>query len=163
MTGAPHPAAPPRGRRAKEAWAKRDFLELREEAVVVLEHGAQVVDAVPQHRQPLDAFAKAFFGAKTKTRFRPSFFPFTEPSAEVDVSCVFCSGKGCRVCKQTGWIEVLGSGMVHPNVFRHAGYDPSEVTGFAFGMGIERLAMLRYGIDDLRTMFENDYRFVAQF
>ena len=111
----------------------------------------------------LDAFAKAFFGAKSKTRFRPSFFPFTEPSAEVDVSCVFCSGNGCRVCKQTGWLEVLGSGMVHPNVFRHAGYDPSQVTGFAFGMGVERLAMLRYGIDDLRTMFENDYRFVAQF
>ncbi len=111
----------------------------------------------------LDAFAKAFFGAKSKTRFRPSFFPFTEPSAEVDVSCVFCSGKGCRVCKQTGWLEVLGSGMVHPNVFRHADYDPSSVTGFAFGMGVERLAMLRYGIDDLRTMFENDYRFVAQF
>ncbi len=111
----------------------------------------------------LDAFAKAFFGAKSKTRFRPSFFPFTEPSAEVDVSCVFCTGKGCRVCKQTGWLEVLGSGMVHPNVFRHAGYDASQVTGFAFGMGVERLAMLRYGIDDLRTMFENDYRFVAQF
>ena len=111
----------------------------------------------------LDAFAKAFFGAKSKTRFRPSFFPFTEPSAEVDVSCVFCGGKGCRVCKQTGWLEVLGSGMVHPNVFRHAGYDPSQVTGFAFGMGVERLAMLRYGIDDLRTMFENDHRFVAQF
>ncbi|MEW5739126.1 MAG: phenylalanine--tRNA ligase subunit alpha [Myxococcota bacterium] len=111
----------------------------------------------------LDAFAKAFFGAKVKTRARPSFFPFTEPSAEVDVSCVFCSGAGCRVCKQTGWLEVLGSGMVHPNVFRHAGYDPSQVTGFAFGMGVERLAMLRYGIDDLRTMFENDYRFVSQF
>jgi phenylalanyl-tRNA synthetase alpha chain len=111
----------------------------------------------------LNAFATAFFGANTKTRFRPSFFPFTEPSAEVDVSCVFCSGKGCRVCKQTGWLEVLGSGMVHPNVFRHAGYDASEVSGFAFGMGVERLAMLRYGIDDLRTMFENDYRFVAQF
>jgi phenylalanyl-tRNA synthetase alpha chain len=111
----------------------------------------------------LDAFAKAFFGSKVKTRARPSFFPFTEPSAEVDVSCVFCSGKGCRVCKQTGWLEVLGAGMVHPNVFRHAGYDPSQVTGFAFGMGVERLAMLRYGIDDLRTMFENDYRFVSQF
>jgi phenylalanyl-tRNA synthetase alpha chain len=111
----------------------------------------------------LDAFARAFFGAGAKTRFRPSFFPFTEPSAEVDVSCVFCGGSGCRVCKQTGWLEVLGSGMVHPNVFRHAGYDPAQVTGFAFGMGVERLAMLRYGIDDLRTMFENDYRFVAQF
>ncbi len=111
----------------------------------------------------LDAFATAFFGAQTKTRFRPSFFPFTEPSAEVDVSCVFCGGKGCRVCKQSGWIEVLGSGMVHPNVFKHAGYEASEVTGYAFGMGVERLAMLRHGIDDLRTMFENDYRFLAQF
>ncbi len=111
----------------------------------------------------LDAFAKAFFGAKAKTRFRPSFFPFTEPSAEVDVSCVFCGGKGCRVCKQSGWIEVLGSGLVHPNVLKHASYDPAEVTGFAFGMGIERLTMLRYGIDDLRTMFENDARFLAQF
>jgi phenylalanyl-tRNA synthetase alpha chain len=111
----------------------------------------------------LDAFARAFFGPKARTRFRPSFFPFTEPSAEVDVSCSFCGGAGCRVCKQTGWIEVLGSGMVHPNVFRHAGYDPAEVTGFAFGMGVERLTMLRFGIDDLRTMFENDYRFVSQF
>jgi phenylalanyl-tRNA synthetase alpha chain len=111
----------------------------------------------------LDAFARAFFGAQSKTRFRPSFFPFTEPSAEVDVSCVFCVGKGCRVCKQTGWLEVLGAGMVHPNVFRQAGYDPTAVTGFAFGMGVERLAMLRYGIDDLRTMFENDSRFLAQF
>ncbi len=111
----------------------------------------------------LAAFAKAFFGASTKTRFRPSFFPFTEPSAEVDVSCVFCGGKGCRVCKQTGWLEVLGSGMVHPNVFEHASYDATKVTGFAFGMGVEWLAMLRYGIDDLRTMFENDARFLAQF
>ena len=111
----------------------------------------------------LDAFAKTFFGASVKTRFRPSFFPFTEPSAEVDVSCVFCGGKGCRICKSTGWIEVLGSGMVHPNVFKHAGYDATKVTGFAFGMGVERLAMLRYGINDLRTMFENDYRFLAQF
>jgi phenylalanyl-tRNA synthetase alpha chain len=111
----------------------------------------------------LGAFATAFFGAHTKTRFRPSFFPFTEPSAEVDVSCVFCKGAGCRICKQTGWLEVLGSGMVHPNVFQHAGYEPNAVTGFAFGMGVERLAMLRYGIDDLRTMFENDSRFLAQF
>ncbi len=111
----------------------------------------------------LAAFAQAFFGPSTKTRFRPSFFPFTEPSAEVDVSCVFCRGVGCRVCKHTGWLEVLGSGMVHPNVFKHASYDATQVTGFAFGMGVERLAMLRYGIDDLRTMFENDARFLAQF
>ncbi len=111
----------------------------------------------------LDSFAKAFFGSAVQTRFRPSFFPFTEPSAEVDVSCVMCAGKGCRICKNTGWLEVLGSGMVHPNVFKAAGYDPEAVTGFAFGMGVERLAMLRYRIDDLRTMFENDYRFLAQF
>ncbi len=111
----------------------------------------------------LDAFVKAFFGSETRTRFRPSFFPFTEPSAEVDVTCASCGGKGCRVCKQTGWLEVLGSGMVHPNVFTAAGYDPKEVTGYAFGMGVERLAMLRYGVDDLRMLFENDARFLAQF
>ncbi|MCP3060379.1 phenylalanine--tRNA ligase subunit alpha [Myxococcus sp. K38C18041901] len=111
----------------------------------------------------LDAFVKAFFGSETKTRFRPSFFPFTEPSAEVDISCTSCGGKGCRVCKQTGWLEVLGSGMVHPNVFTSAGYDPGEVTGYAFGMGVERIAMLRYRIDDLRMMFENDARFLEQF
>ena len=111
----------------------------------------------------LDAFVRAFFGSATRTRFRPSFFPFTEPSAEVDVSCVICDGKGCRVCKQSGWLEILGSGMVHPNVFTSVGYDPSRVTGYAFGMGVERLAMLRYGIDDLRTLFENDVRFLRQF
>ena len=111
----------------------------------------------------LDAFVKSFFGASTKTRFRPSFFPFTEPSAEVDISCVQCGGKGCRVCKQTGWLEILGSGMVHPNVLSGVGYDASELTGFAFGMGVERIAMLRYRIDDLRLMFENDVRFLEQF
>ncbi len=116
-----------------------------------------------QLKGTLQAFAHAFFGSGAKTRFRPSFFPFTEPSAEVDVSCVFCSGKGCRVCKQTGWLEVLGCGMVHPNVFTHVKYDASKVSGFAFGMGVERLTMLRYGIDDLRTLFENDTRFLKQF
>jgi phenylalanyl-tRNA synthetase alpha chain len=109
----------------------------------------------------LDMFVKSFFGAQTKTRFRPSFFPFTEPSAEVDISCVMCAGKGCRVCKGTGWLEVLGAGMVHPNVFKAVGYE--GVTGFAFGMGVERIAMLRYRIDDLRLMFENDVRFLEQF
>jgi phenylalanyl-tRNA synthetase alpha chain len=109
------------------------------------------------------AFAQAFFGADVKIRLRPSFFPFTEPSAEVDVSCFLCHGKGCRVCKSTGWLEVLGAGMVHPNVFKAAGYDPEKVTGFAFGMGVERLSMLRFGMDDLRTLFENDDRFLAQF
>ncbi|MDQ3266250.1 MAG: phenylalanine--tRNA ligase subunit alpha [Myxococcota bacterium] len=111
----------------------------------------------------LAAFARAFFGPETQTRFRPSFFPFTEPSAEVDVSCTACAGKGCRVCKQTGWLEVLGSGMVHPNVLKAVGYDPEKYTGYAFGMGVERLAMLRHKIDDLRLMFENDVRFLEQF
>ncbi|MFZ5470544.1 MAG: phenylalanine--tRNA ligase subunit alpha [Myxococcota bacterium] len=111
----------------------------------------------------LDAFLKAMFGADTRTRFRPSFFPFTEPSAEVDMSCVMCGGKGCRVCKGTGWLEVGGAGMVHPNVLLHGGQDPSKVTGYAFGVGVERLTMLRYGINDLRLMFENDVRFLEQF
>ncbi|MFP4272685.1 MAG: phenylalanine--tRNA ligase subunit alpha [Halothiobacillaceae bacterium] len=96
-------------------------------------------------------------------RLRPSFFPFTEPSAEVDIQCVQCAGTGCRVCKGTGWLEVLGCGMVHPNVFKAVGYDPEQVSGFAVGMGVERLAMLRYGVDDLRAFFENDLRFLEQF
>jgi phenylalanyl-tRNA synthetase alpha chain len=111
----------------------------------------------------LDLFAREMFGAKTKTRFRPSYFPFTEPSAEVDVSCVICGGRGCRVCSHTGWLEILGSGMVHPRVLEVSGYNPEEVTGFAFGMGIERIAMLKYGIDDMRLLFENDLRFLQQF
>ncbi|MCF7985455.1 MAG: phenylalanine--tRNA ligase subunit alpha [Thiohalocapsa sp.] len=98
-----------------------------------------------------------------KLRFRPSYFPFTEPSAEVDVQCVMCGGDGCRVCKQTGWLEVLGCGMIHPEVFRHVGIDSERYLGYAFGMGVERLAMLRYGVDDLRLYFENDLRFLAQF
>ena len=111
----------------------------------------------------LDAFVQALFGTSTKTRFRPSYFPFTEPSAEIDISCVHCGGKGCRICKQTGWLEILGAGMVHRNVFRAVGYDPDKVSGFAFGLGIERIAMLRYGVDDLRSFFENDARFLEQF
>jgi phenylalanyl-tRNA synthetase alpha chain len=111
----------------------------------------------------LDAFVKAFFGSEFKTRFRPSYFPFTEPSADLHMTCVLCGGKGCRLCKMGGWIELIGSGMVHPNVFRAVGYDPAEYTGFAWGMGIDRLALLRYGIDDLRLMFENDVRFLEQF
>jgi phenylalanyl-tRNA synthetase alpha chain len=111
----------------------------------------------------LESFVHTFFGPETRTRFRPSYFPFTEPSAEVDISCVLCSGKGCRVCKQTGWLEVLGSGMVHPNVFKAVGYDPEAISGYAFGMGVERIALLRYGLDDLRTLFENDARFLDQF
>ncbi len=111
----------------------------------------------------LSLFAREMFGEKTKTRFRPSYFPFTEPSAEVDVSCVMCGGKGCRVCSHTGWLEILGSGMVHPRVLEVSGYNSEEVTGFAFGMGIERIAMLKYGIDDMRLLFENDLRFLRQF
>ncbi|HEX5056434.1 MAG TPA: phenylalanine--tRNA ligase subunit alpha [Gammaproteobacteria bacterium] len=112
----------------------------------------------------LDIFLKAFFERDDlKTRYRPSYFPFTEPSAEVDIQCVLCLGKGCRVCKQSGWLEVLGSGMVHPEVFRHVGIDSEQYTGYAFGMGVERLAMLRYGVNDLRLFFENDLRFLKQF
>jgi len=114
----------------------------------------------------LAEFARAFFGAGTKVRFRPSFFPFTEPSAEVDVSCVFCGGDGCRVCKDTGWLEVLGCGMVDPEVFAAVGrpeYDPDVIQGFAFGMGIDRMAMLKYGIPDLRMLFDNDVRLLEQF
>lgn len=108
-------------------------------------------------------FAKLFYGADIEIRFRPSFFPFTEPSAEMDVSCMLCKGKGCRLCKYTGWLEVLGCGMVDPNVFKSVNYNPEIYTGYAFGMGIERIAMLKYGIDDIRILFENDLRFLKQF
>ena len=111
----------------------------------------------------LDLFARLMFGMKTRTRFRPSFFPFTEPSAEVDISCVICGGDGCRVCSHTGWLEILGSGMVHPRVLEVSGYNSEEVTGFAFGMGVERITMLKYGIDDMRLLFDNDLRFLQQF
>ena len=103
------------------------------------------------------------FDADAKVRFRPSFFPFTEPSTEVDISCSSCHGAGCRVCKGTGWLEILGAGMVHPNVLRMSGYDPTQVSGFAFGMGVERIAMLAYGVDDLRLFYDNDVRFLHQF
>lgn len=111
----------------------------------------------------LTSFVRQVFGPKTALRFRPSFFPFTEPSAEVDIQCVMCEGAGCRVCGQSGWLEILGSGMVHPEVFRIVGYDPEEVTGFAFGMGLERIAMLKYGVSDIRLFYENDLRFLQQF
>jgi phenylalanyl-tRNA synthetase alpha chain len=111
----------------------------------------------------LELFARELFGADSRIRFRPSFFPFTEPSAEVDVLCFLCKGGGCRVCKASGWLEILGSGMVHPRILRAMGYDTEEVTGWAFGMGIERVAMLRYGIDDIRLFYENDLRFLSQF
>ncbi|MEG0923618.1 MAG: phenylalanine--tRNA ligase subunit alpha [Anaerovoracaceae bacterium] len=111
----------------------------------------------------LDSFAKQMFGSEVKTKFRPHHFPFTEPSAEMDVSCFKCGGKGCRVCKGSGWIEILGCGMVHPHVLKVGKIDTEKYTGFAFGMGVERIAMLRYGIDDIRLMYENDMRFINQF
>lgn len=111
----------------------------------------------------LAVFVQRVFGENVRTRFRPSYFPFTEPSAEVDVSCIFCDGAGCNVCKQSGWIELLGSGMVHPNVLRNVGYDPEQVQGFAFGVGIDRIAILKYQVNDIRLFFEDDLRFVRQF
>ena len=111
----------------------------------------------------LTTFTNQLFGQKTGVRLRPSFFPFTEPSAEVDIACVICGGKGCRVCKNSGWLEILGAGMVDPEVYRHVNYDAEEISGFAFGMGIERIAMLKYGISDMRLLFENDVRFLRQF
>lgn len=112
----------------------------------------------------IEDFLKAFFERdQLSVRFRPSYFPFTEPSAEVDIQCVMCNGDGCRVCSHSGWLEVMGCGMVHPEVFRHSGIDPERYTGFAFGMGAERLAMLRYGVNDLRLFFDNDLRFLRQF
>lgn len=114
-------------------------------------------------KSTLYAFLSSYFGREVKLRFRPSYFPFTEPSAEVDVSCFLCSGEGCSVCKHSGWLELLGAGMVHPNVFRAVGYDPEKYTGFAWGLGIERLVMQKYGIDDIRLFFENDLRFLEQF
>ena len=111
----------------------------------------------------LELFCQGIFGDSVKVRFRPSYFPFTEPSAEVDISCVICKGKGCRVCKGTGWLEILGSGMVHPRVLEMSNYDPSQVSGFAFGMGVERIAMLVFGIVDMRLFYENDVRFLRRF
>jgi phenylalanyl-tRNA synthetase alpha chain len=111
----------------------------------------------------LEAFFRELFSADTRVRLRPSYFPFVEPGAEVDISCIFCSGSGCRVCKRSGWIEILGAGMVHPKVFSMVGYDPERYTGFAWGMGIDRIAILKYQVDDLRLFFENDIRFLSQF
>jgi phenylalanyl-tRNA synthetase alpha chain len=111
----------------------------------------------------LVAFARQFYGSDVKYKFRPTFFPFTEPSADMYISCFLCKGKGCRMCKSIGWLEILGSGMVHPHVLQNVGYDAEKFTGFAFGMGIERIASLRYGVDDLRLFYENDVRFLQQF
>jgi phenylalanyl-tRNA synthetase alpha chain len=111
----------------------------------------------------LDFFAKKFFGEKIRTRFSPSFFPFTEPSGEVSISCVICDGQGCRTCKESGWVEVMGCGMVHPEVLRHGGIDPEQFTGWAFGLGVERYAMMKYGIHDIQLFFQSDVRFLEQF
>ena len=111
----------------------------------------------------LEVFAKELYGEETSVRFRPSYFPFTEPSAEMDISCFKCGGKGCPMCKYEGWIEVLGCGMVHPNVLRNCGIDPDVYSGFAFGVGLERITLFRYKIDDMRLLFENDVRFLSQF
>lgn len=126
---------------------------------LVVDEGVSFADL----KGTVDQFLKAFFEQDVPVRFRPSFFPFTEPSAEVDIQCTNCAGKGCRVCSNTGWLEVMGCGMVHPNVFRSCGIDPDKYTGFAFGMGIERIAMLKYQINDLRLFTENDIRFLKQF
>jgi phenylalanyl-tRNA synthetase alpha chain len=114
-------------------------------------------------KDTVDTFVRRFFGADEPTRFRPHYFPFTEPSVEVDMQCVACRGAGCGVCGQTGWLEIMGAGMVHPNVFRAAGYPDDKYTGFAFGMGIDRIAMLKYGVSDIRLLYENDLRFLQQF
>lgn len=126
---------------------------------LVVDHGVTMGDL----KGTLEMFAKKMFGEETRVRFRPHHFPFTEPSAEVDVSCFACGGKGCRLCKGEGWIEILGAGMVHPNVLRGCDVDPDEYSGFAFGFGIERVAMLKYHIDDIRHLYENDIRFLSQF
>jgi phenylalanyl-tRNA synthetase alpha chain len=126
---------------------------------LVIDKGVSMADL----KGVLLSFARQFFGSDARVRLRPSFFPFTEPSAEVDVSCYICGGKGCRVCKNSGWLEILGSGMVHPNVLANCGIDPEIYTGYAFGMGIDRTAMMRYGVSDIRDFFENDYRFLEQF
>lgn len=126
---------------------------------LVVDEGITMADL----KGTLDSFAKQLFGAQVKTKFRPHHFPFTEPSAEMDVSCFKCGGKGCRVCKGSGWIEILGCGMVHPNVLKVGDVDTERFTGFAFGMGVERIAMLKYGVDDIRLFYENDMRFINQF
>ena len=126
---------------------------------LVIDKGISLADL----KGTLELFLRQIFNDKVKVRLRPSFFPFTEPSTEVDVSCVMCHGEGCKVCKGTGWLEILGAGMVHPHVLEMSGYDPHQVSGFAFGLGVERIAMLSYGIDDLRLFYDNDMRFLQQF
>ena len=144
---------------------RRDDLDLTHTPMFTQVEGLVVGEGISlaDLKGTLLAFAREMFGSQSRLRFRPSFFPYTEPSAEVDLSCWSCDGAGCAMCKQTGWLEILGCGMVHQNVFKAVGYPEGSVTGFAFGMGIERVAMLRYGLDDLRSLFENDVRLLEQF
>jgi phenylalanyl-tRNA synthetase alpha chain len=144
---------------------RRDGLDLTHSPMFTQVEGLVVGEDITlaDLKGTLVAFAQELFGPERKTRFRPSFFPYTEPSGELDISCAACSGSGCAMCKQTGWIEVLGSGMVHPAVFEAVGYDPEIYTGFAFGVGIERLALLKWGVEDIRLFYENDLRFLEQF
>jgi len=144
---------------------RRDNLDLTHTPMFMQFEGLVVGEGVTlaDLKGTLAAFAREMFGADTAVRFRPSFFPYTEPSAELDISCVRCHGRGCAVCKRTGWLEILGSGMVHPAVFEAVGYDTERYTGFAFGMGVERVAMLKYGVEDIRQFYEGDLRFLEQF
>jgi phenylalanyl-tRNA synthetase alpha chain len=144
---------------------RRDNLDLTHTPMFTQVEGLVVGDDVTlaDLKGTLVTFAHELFGPERKTRFRPSFFPYTEPSAEFDISCASCAGSGCPMCKQTGWLEVLGSGMVHPAVFEAVGYDPERYTGFAFGVGVERLALLKWGVEDIRLFYENDLRFLEQF
>ena len=143
-------------RRDEDATHSHQFMQIEG---LVIDEGVSMADL----KGTLETFCKRILGEKTNVRFRPSFFPFTEPSVEVDVTCFKCGGKGCPLCKQTGWIEVLGAGMVHPNVLAMSGYDPEKYQGFAFGVGLDRFAMFRYGITDIRTIYGNDLRFLNQF
>ncbi|MEW6202484.1 MAG: phenylalanine--tRNA ligase subunit alpha [bacterium] len=144
---------------------RRDAIDASHSPVFHQVEGLMVDSAITMGhlKAVLEHFAREMFGERTRMRFRPDFFPFTEPSAEVAISCVICGGQGCAVCKRTGWLEILGAGMVHPRVLENGGFDPRECTGFAFGMGIERIAMLKYSIDDIRLFYENDVRFLRQF
>jgi phenylalanyl-tRNA synthetase alpha chain len=144
---------------------RRDNLDLTHTPMFTQVEGLVVGEDVTlaDLKGTLDTFVRELFGQDRKVRFRPSFFPYTEPSAEVDISCAVCEGRGCAMCKRTGWIEILGSGMVHPAVFEAVGYDSEKYTGFAFGMGIERIALLKWGVEDIRLFYENDLRFLEQF
>ena len=144
-------------------WLKPDTISIMDDDAALQQWVDAAQVTLADLKGTLDAFAKALYGEGVTTRFRPSFFPFTEPSAEVDLTCVNCHGKGCRVCKDTGWIEVLGAGMVNPKVLEMCGIDSKVYKGFAFGVGLERIAMLRYGITDMRLLYEGDIRFLEQF